>query len=607
MRSGSVILGVSVSAVLLAAAAYLYLFAHDGSSGHYRKSIDLVRQMQILSTGWSMEVTRVKSDPVADFDSLAGFIPRIARLKEKLAQRAQRIPDLPDRIAGEINAFISAIEAQEERIERFKTGYAVVRNSKRYLPLAAASVSRQAAASGNARLVEAVSPLVRDVNLYVATPTQTAKSRLKVEIDALRKTNVRYPPPLANALGNLLDHAEVLVDRQRRTEEFFAQATSDELSRSADQLIVNLEFELGRAAVQARYYDHGIVVLLGALALFWIALALYYRLRGRDQAVQPAPAREIVAEVDGPPAREAVAEVDGPPAEEAAVEADGPAVAPPRPEDGLAPDRSRPDVAAPVAPQPIDPAATRDPGSVLENGFVVKCVAGILASSAEEIGDRMVFLQKTHERIHQTLHHGDLPPEWAAETSLDEEVAAIPAIASSVRQRLNGIASLAKRLEAYSDTQANHVDRAMIDVNACIEGVIAAAGSATDATFITNLSEVPEILACQSDLQMLVAELVENSLAALQGQADKKGIVKIDTARKDAEVMITVIDNGAGIAADRQRSIFKPFYTSREGALGIGLPLAGYLVGKYRGTIKVNSLPGQGTVARISLPVGAAR
>ena len=580
MRSGSVIFGVSVSAVLLAAAAYLYLFAHDGSSRHYRKSIDLVRQMQVLSTGWSLEVTRVRSDPLADFDSLAGFIPRVARLKEKLADRAHRIPGLPDRIAGEINAFISAIEAQEERIERFKTGYAVVRNSKRYLPLAAASVSRQASSSGNAGLVRAVSPLVRDVKLYLGTPTETAKSRLKTEIDELRGSNARYPPPLANALGNLLDHAEVLVDRQGRTEELFARATSDELSRFADQLTVNLEFELGRAAVQATYYDRGIVALFGALALFWVVLALHYRLHGRRAAVQPDPERRIAAG------------------------ADAPALAPARPAAPFAPDGPARAAAAPVARQPIAPPAPRDPASVLQNGFVVKCVAGILASSAEEIGDRMEFLHKTHERIRDTLHHGDFPPELAAEASLDEEVAAIPAIASSVRQRLNGIASLAKRLEVFSDSHANHVDRTMIDVNACIESVVAATGAPTNATFIRNLGEVPEILACESDLQMLVAELVDNSLAAVQDLAGKKGIVKIDSARKDEEIMITVIDNGVGISADRQRSIFKPFYTSREGALGIGLSLAGHLVGKYQGTIKVNSLPGQGTVARISLPVG---
>ena len=221
MRSGSVIFGVSVSAVLLAAAAYLYLFAHDGSSRHYRKSIDLVRQMQVLSTGWSLEVTRVRSDPLADFDSLAGFIPRVARLKEKLADRAHRIPDLPDRIAGEINAFISAIEAQEERIERFKTGYAVVRNSVRYLPLAAAGAGREARTANDAALTARIATLLQDLNLYLASPAGTAAERLGAEVEALRAASVGYAPALANALANLLAHAEVLLARAAPTGELF--------------------------------------------------------------------------------------------------------------------------------------------------------------------------------------------------------------------------------------------------------------------------------------------------------------------------------------------------------------------------------------------------
>ena len=51
-------------------------------------------------------------------------------------------------------------------------------------------------------------------------------------------------------------------------------------------------------------------------------------------------------------------------------------------------------------------------------------------------------------------------------------------------------------------------------------------------------------------------------------------------------------------------NIFRPFYTSKEDAMGIGLTLAGHLVKKYEGIIKINSLPGQGTVAQITLPTG---
>ena len=38
--------------------------------------------------------------------------------------------------------------------------------------------------------------------------------------------------------------------------------------------------------------------------------------------------------------------------------------------------------------------------------------------------------------------------------------------------------------------------------------------------------------------------------------------------------------------------------------MGLGLPLARHLARKYDGAIRINSLPGQGTVTRITLPAG---
>lgn len=144
----------------------------------------------------------------------------------------------------------------------------------------------------------------------------------------------------------------------------------------------------------------------------------------------------------------------------------------------------------------------------------------------------------------------------------------------------------------------------MIDLNACVEDVIETAEAANRATIVKNLGDIPEIFASRTEFQMLLSELIENSVLAIEGLDERKGIIKIDTARKNDEILITVIDNGDGIAPDKRVNIFKPFYTSREGAMGIGLALAGHLVKKYEGVIKINSLPGQGTVARITLPAG---
>ena len=273
MKSGALILGIIVSALLLAAAGVLYSIAGSGSGPAYRASIDGARQIEQLSSSWSVEVARVKADPLADFDSLAAFIPRMARLKESLSDAARRIPDLPDRLASDVQVYLSAVAAKEERIERFKTGYAVVRNSARFLPLAAANVTRRGEEIGDASLARGIPMLIQDVNLYFATPTVDGKERLGTDMAKLREASVAYPPPLANALANLLAHAEVLLERHAPTETLFQEATSNEVTDLANRLAGNLEFELARQESLATRYERGVLAVVGVLALFWIALA----------------------------------------------------------------------------------------------------------------------------------------------------------------------------------------------------------------------------------------------------------------------------------------------------------------------------------------------
>ena len=279
MKPGTLILGAAVSVILLAAVGILYLMANDNSAQHYRRSISVVQQIQQLSSDWSIELTRVKSDPLADFDSLASFIPRLARHKIVLSDTAHNIPNLPDRITNAINAYINAVDAKEERVERFKTGYAIVRNSARYLPLAAANVLQLAQDSEDRNLARSISSLVQEIELYIVTPTETSQTRLLADIENLRKASVAYPTALSSSLANLFSHAEVLITKQRVTEELFQEATSSQISTLTDELTNNLRFELGRREVELAYYDRGILAVIALLALFWIALALLQRRR----------------------------------------------------------------------------------------------------------------------------------------------------------------------------------------------------------------------------------------------------------------------------------------------------------------------------------------
>ena len=577
MRAGAVILGICVSAVLLAVAGALYLLAQNNGGEHYRRSIDLVQEIRLLSSDWSMEISKVKSNPLADFDSLAAFIPRMAQLKEDLSGTAQRIPDLPDRLASDIQAYLSAIDAREERVERFKTGYAVVRNSSRYLPLAAANVLRQAQEAGDDALARGISGLIRDVNLFLATPTDTSQTRLTAEIGKLRESSVAYAPTLANALANLFSHAEVLVAKQGPTEELFAQATSGDISELTQQLSASFRFELGKQQLMASWYDRGMLAAFAVLILFWVLLALQQRIRG-GVATARAVAAPAPIEAEAVPA-EALPAVAG---------------------NGAAPDGPSPVPAMlPAEPRYADAEAA------LLHGFVVRSIAAILAASAEEVSGRMDYLRRTQQGLRDALENGEAG-ETQGGAEVGQEMEAISAVALNVRQRMNAIADLARRLDAFPGAPTNHVDRGMIDLNACVGNAVAAANAGTDVSIVTNLGEVPEIYASRTEFEVLIGELLENSLEAVRDVEGRKGMVKIDTARKDDEILITVIDNGAGIAPEQRANVFKPFYTTHDGAMGIGLALAGHLARKYDGAVRINSLPGQGTVARIALPAGIA-
>ena len=586
MKPGALILGIVVSALLLAAAGVLYTMAGGSGGQQYRASIELAREIQQLSSSWSVEIARVRADPLADFDALAAFIPRMARLKERLAVASRSLPGLPDRLASDLQAYLSAIDAKEERIERFKTGYAVVRNSIRYLPLAAANAVGQAREMNDEPLAQRIAALTQDMQLYLATPAGAGGERLSANVETLREASVGYPPSLANALANLLAHAEVLLERQGPTEELFEKATSSEITDFTDRLAGTLAFERDRQEAAATSYGRGVLAVIAALALFWILLALQQRARGGGAVRETAPRAAAESRADSPPAEPVIRGYE--PLRSVV------------PRDEL---DAFPPGAAGAEPATAPPAGLSAESALLYR-FLSQQVGGNVTAAAERVTARLDSLRGIHHKIQRALQSSDFLPELPDGTDLDEELEAVAATVAHARREVNGIADLAGRLASFPGLTNGDAERAMVDVNACVDEVVAATGAERAATVSRRLGDVPEIFASKTELRLLLAQILENSVRAVKGLEARGGTIKIDTTPRKEEIAITIIDNGSGIAPDRRRRIFKPFYTSRDGAMGLGLTLAGHLVKKYEGGIKVNSLPGQGTVTRITLPTG---
>jgi signal transduction histidine kinase len=71
-------------------------------------------------------------------------------------------------------------------------------------------------------------------------------------------------------------------------------------------------------------------------------------------------------------------------------------------------------------------------------------------------------------------------------------------------------------------------------------------------------------------------------------------------------VIVTIIDSGPGIDPDHLAHVFDPYFTTKRGGTGLGLPIAKNIIEGLGGTIAIDSAPGAGTEIRIDLPYNSA-
>jgi two-component system sensor histidine kinase BaeS len=121
---------------------------------------------------------------------------------------------------------------------------------------------------------------------------------------------------------------------------------------------------------------------------------------------------------------------------------------------------------------------------------------------------------------------------------------------------------------------------------------------------------LPLIVADPQRIGQVLSNLLNNACKYTPAGGHIQVLATVDSGQDGADaVLISVADDGLGIALSEQESIFQLFYRSpsqrriHEG-MGIGLALARQLVEAHGGSLEVVSLPGQGATFCLRLPIG---
>ena len=116
--------------------------------------------------------------------------------------------------------------------------------------------------------------------------------------------------------------------------------------------------------------------------------------------------------------------------------------------------------------------------------------------------------------------------------------------------------------------------------------------------------EFPPIPGDEPLLKQAFHNLIRNAREAMDGHGIRVTIR--GTPEEDGSLKIEVADDGPGIPPDVLPRIFTPFFTTRPGGTGLGLPLVQRTIVSHDGTIDVASQAGQGTRVVIRLPIRRA-
>ena len=105
----------------------------------------------------------------------------------------------------------------------------------------------------------------------------------------------------------------------------------------------------------------------------------------------------------------------------------------------------------------------------------------------------------------------------------------------------------------------------------------------------------------------LLSRLLTNLVSNAYRYGKENGHIFVNLQQKESALILSVKDDGIGIAKDEQEKIFHRFYqteSSRGGeGTGLGLAMAYEIVRYYNGTIGVESAPGEGSTFTVRLPL----
>jgi len=221
-------------------------------------------------------------------------------------------------------------------------------------------------------------------------------------------------------------------------------------------------------------------------------------------------------------------------------------------------------------------------------------------------------------------HYPDTPPalQDRLETiDLDFVVEDLPKVLRSMKVGTDRIREIVLSLRNFS--RLDESEFKSVDIHEGIDNTLLilwhrlkAKAESPEIQVIKDYGELPHVECYPGQLNQVFMNLLANAIDALEESNQSRSfqeivanpsVIQIQTQHLNTDrVLITIADNGDGIPETVRARLFDPFFTTKPVGKGTGLGLSisyQIVVEKHKGRMYCNSVPGQGTLFAIEIPV----
>ncbi|HWA71326.1 MAG TPA: ATP-binding protein [Polyangiaceae bacterium] len=181
-------------------------------------------------------------------------------------------------------------------------------------------------------------------------------------------------------------------------------------------------------------------------------------------------------------------------------------------------------------------------------------------------------------------------------------------------QTVEGLKRVAQIVMAMKEFgRPDQSEKVLADINRCVNSTLTVAHNELKYTADVQVEfgELCPVPCYPGQLSQVVLNLLVNAAHAIAERygSSGRGRILVRTAQESDGVLISISDNGCGIAEAHQTRIFEPFFTTKELGRGTGQGLSisrAIVVEKHGGSLTFESRAGVGTTFHLRLPMAEA-